>query len=45
MAGRRDLCQRFPLTQLLAALHAYVGDIFIASGALGTVYVSEGQQN
>lgn len=30
------------LTQLLPVLHPYVGDVFIAPGASGTVYALEG---
>lgn len=36
--GTRRRRQWFSLTQLLAALYSYVGEVFIASGALGTVY-------
>lgn len=38
----RDLRQCSCLTQLLAALHPYVGDVFIVPGALDTVYALEG---
>lgn len=39
----RRLRQWFFLTQLLAALYPYVGEVFIASGALGTLYALKGQ--
>lgn len=39
-ADTRDCRQWFSLTQLLAALHPHVEDVFIAPGALGTMCFS-----